>query len=68
VPGETGWLVPAGDELALADAMGKVLSARPEEIARMGMAAHRRVFERHDVRHEVEKLEALMRASEQRQC
>ena len=62
VPGETGWLVPAGDECALADAMRTVLSTELPEIARMGEAAHRRVFERHDIGREVAKLEALMRS------
>jgi colanic acid/amylovoran biosynthesis glycosyltransferase len=60
VPGETGWLVPAGDETALAEAMREALSAEPDDIARMGEAAHRRVLERHEIGREVEKLEALM--------
>jgi colanic acid/amylovoran biosynthesis glycosyltransferase len=62
VPGETGWLVPAGDEHALAEAMRAALSAKPHDIARMGEAARRRVLERHDIGREVAKLETLMRS------
>jgi colanic acid/amylovoran biosynthesis glycosyltransferase len=64
VPAETGWLVPAGDEIALADAMRKVLSANPEELVKMGEAAYDRVFERHDINREVEKLESFMQSLE----
>jgi colanic acid/amylovoran biosynthesis glycosyltransferase len=46
---DTGWLVPAGDAAALADAM-RALSATPtEQIAAMGQAARVRVLARHDV-------------------
>ncbi len=48
VPGESGWLVPAGSIDALVDAMGEVLktpSARLEELGREG---RRRVLAAHD--------------------
>ena len=35
-PGETGWLVPAGDVAALAQAIAEVLSLAPEALAAMG--------------------------------
>ena len=35
-PGETGWLVPAGDVAALAQAISEVLSLAPEALAAMG--------------------------------
>jgi len=56
---DTGWLVPAGDVDALADAMAACLAARPEELARMGEAAQRRVLQRHDIDAEAAKLAAL---------
>jgi glycosyltransferase involved in cell wall biosynthesis len=54
-----GWLVPAGDVGALADAMAACLAAAPDVLARMGDAARRRVLERHDVDTEAAKLAAL---------
>ncbi len=48
-PGEHGWLVPAGDAEALADAMQACLDAPVDKLARMGEAAHARVRARHDV-------------------
>jgi glycosyltransferase involved in cell wall biosynthesis len=49
VPGQHGWLIPAGDVDALAESMQACLDAYPETIARMGAAAYERVFHRHDV-------------------
>ena len=60
IPGETGWLVPAGDEHSLAAAMRAVLAADPDRLAAMGDAAYRRVFERHAIKTEAAKLENLM--------
>jgi colanic acid/amylovoran biosynthesis glycosyltransferase len=50
VPGECGWLVPAGSAGALAEAMAEVLSADPERLTAMGARGAARVRERHDVR------------------
>lgn len=47
---ECGWLVPAGDPAALADAMASALSAGVDELARMGAAGARRAADRHDAR------------------
>ena len=59
VDGKTGWLVPAGDVDRLAQAIEACLAARPDELARMGEAGHRRVLARHDVDREAAKLAAL---------
>jgi glycosyltransferase involved in cell wall biosynthesis len=45
VPGETGWLVPPGDTVALADALAEAVTT-PERLAVMGAAAQARLFER----------------------
>jgi glycosyltransferase involved in cell wall biosynthesis len=58
-PGDNGWLVPAGDVDALADAMAACLASPAESLARMGDSARRRVLERHDIDTEAAKLAAL---------
>jgi glycosyltransferase involved in cell wall biosynthesis len=58
-PGVDGWLVPAGDVVALVDAMRSCLETAPDEIARMGEAARERVLERHDVNTEARNLQRL---------
>jgi glycosyltransferase involved in cell wall biosynthesis len=57
--GTHGWLVPAGDPEALADAMQACLDAPVEVLARMGAAARERVAERHDVDAAAERLAGL---------
>lgn len=59
LPGENGWLVPAGDAMALAGAMLSALSASPERIAEMGAAARERALERHDIDRIAAQLESL---------
>jgi glycosyltransferase involved in cell wall biosynthesis len=59
LPGTHGWLVPAGDPEALADAMQACLDAPVEALARMGAAARERVAERHDVDAAAERLAGL---------
>jgi len=61
--GENGWLVPAGDVDALAQAMIDCLATPAETLARMGDAARERVLARHDVDTEGAKLAALFAAS-----
>lgn len=56
VAGEHGWLVPAGDADALADAMQSCLDASDEILAELGERAHSRVTERHDIDNEASKL------------
>ena len=62
-PGEHGWLVPAGDVDALAQAMQACLDAPAETRARMGEAAYQRVLARHNVDTQSAKLTELFRAS-----
>ncbi|MDK3019177.1 glycosyltransferase [Pseudodonghicola flavimaris] len=47
-PGETGWLVPAGDVQALADAVADLVAQPEERLAAMGQAGRERVLQRHD--------------------
>lgn len=61
LPGENGWLIPAGDADQLAQAMQAALDATPEQLARMGEAGKRRVQERHNIRTEAAKLARILR-------
>jgi glycosyltransferase involved in cell wall biosynthesis len=54
--GETGWLVPAGDPTALADAMRTLAETPPAKRAVMAQTSRARVLERHDVATEAAKL------------
>lgn len=60
-PGETGWLVPAGDPAALASAIAALGATPPDRLEEMGEAARERVLDRHDVDQEAERLAALIR-------
>jgi len=60
-PIDNGWLVPASDPVALADAMRNCLEAPAEVIARMGDAARERVLKEHDINKEATKLQKLFR-------
>ena len=57
--GEHGWLVPAGDVSALADAIQACLDAAPEALAQMGAKAREQALTRHDIDTEEAKLAAL---------
>ncbi len=61
--GKTGWLVPAGDETALAGAIGEALAAPLESLHAMGAAGRAHVLEQHDALKEAAKLKALFEAS-----
>ncbi|MDR7126185.1 glycosyltransferase family 4 protein [Pseudotabrizicola sp. 4114] len=56
---QTGWLVPAGDASALAQAIGDIAVTPVDRLAQMGHAARQRVFDRHDINREAEKLTVL---------
>jgi glycosyltransferase involved in cell wall biosynthesis len=58
-PSRNGWLVPAGDEIALADAMQQALSSPVERLGEMGAAGRADVIERHNVMLEAAKLKRL---------
>jgi len=55
-PGQTGWLVPAGDEIALALALREALVAPTDQLETMGVAARSHVKEGHDASKEAAKL------------
>ncbi len=59
--GENGWLVPAGDVRALADAMQACLECAPDELARMGDAAHGAALQHHDIDTEAGRLALLFK-------
>ena len=61
VPGETGWLVPAGSITPLVDAMRACLTMSPDALLRMGEMAYKRVVSRHTIDNESEKLAKLFR-------
>ena len=48
VPGQNGWLVPAGSVEALAQALRQVLAAPSSRLAEFGRAGRARVAEQHD--------------------
>jgi glycosyltransferase involved in cell wall biosynthesis len=56
---DTGWLVPAGDATALANAIAALAAMPRDRLADMGRAARAKVLTRHDIGHEAEKLAAL---------
>jgi colanic acid/amylovoran biosynthesis glycosyltransferase len=57
--GKSGWLVPASDEVALAQAMREALTAAVEQLAAMGIAGRAYVSEHHDAAKEAAKLQKL---------
>jgi colanic acid/amylovoran biosynthesis glycosyltransferase len=59
-PNQHGWLVPAGDVVALAKAIQGCLSSGNEKLARMGQSGQRQVRLRHDAAHEANKFVALL--------
>jgi glycosyltransferase involved in cell wall biosynthesis len=60
VAGESGWLFPAGDVEALADAIQNCLAATASELDAMGVAARARVLVRHDIDVEASRLHGLI--------
>ncbi len=65
-PGETGWLVPAGDVDALAGAMEEAARASADALRAMGRAGAARVRAQHALADQVDRLEALLQASASR--
>jgi colanic acid/amylovoran biosynthesis glycosyltransferase len=58
--GQTGWLFPASDVDALADAIVACLEVPAQQLSAMGRAGHERVWRMHDVDEEARQLKALM--------
>ena len=61
MPGEHGWLIPAGDVGALVNALQELLEAPAIMLAEMGEAARKRVILDHNIDTEAEKLHTLFR-------
>lgn len=61
--GETGWLVPAGDALALADAIATLAATPQDRRAEMGRAGRARVLERHAIDGQAERLAGFIAAA-----
>jgi glycosyltransferase involved in cell wall biosynthesis len=59
VPGETGWLFPAGSLDDLIEAIGACLSRREDELQRMGEKGFERVMRLHSIDTEAAKLADL---------
>lgn len=59
--GETGWLVPAGDVMAMVKAVDYLAATEETDLTEMGKQGRARALERHDVAQEAAKLAALVR-------
>lgn len=64
LPGENGWLVPAGNVEALAEVMAQSVATPAADLRRMGAAAQRRARDRHSIDTEAGKLAALFAAAD----
>ena len=62
-PGKNGWLVPSGDDVALAEAMREALAAPLEQLAVMAAAGRALIIEHYDVLKEAKKLKKLFDAT-----
>jgi len=59
IPGENGWLVPAGSLESLVTTLREVLHTQDDEIRRLGGNARERVIKRHNIDTEANKLALL---------
>ncbi|MCE8521794.1 glycosyltransferase [Ruegeria pomeroyi] len=62
--GETGWLVPAGDDAALAEALAVLAETPVARLRGMGEAGRMRVLKRHAIDDQARKLADLVAGSE----
>ncbi|SLN53170.1 Putative teichuronic acid biosynthesis glycosyltransferase TuaC [Roseovarius albus] len=53
---QCGWIIPAGSEGHIADAIRSALSASPDELIELGLEGRDRVIESHDIKVNAEKL------------
>lgn len=63
IPGENGWLFPAGSVEHLAGAMEDCLTRDPEQLRVMGEAGHTRALDRHSIDTEAARLATHFAAS-----
>jgi glycosyltransferase involved in cell wall biosynthesis len=59
----TGWLVPAGDPVALAETLARALKAPSTQLEEMGRSGAAAVRAAHDARREAGKLVGLFAAA-----
>ncbi|MCE8536636.1 glycosyltransferase family 4 protein [Ruegeria pomeroyi] len=62
--GETGWLVPAGDDVALAEALAVLAETPVARLRGMGEAGRMRVLKRHAIDDQARKLADLVAGTE----
>jgi len=60
VPGETGWLIPAGSVADIVEALGEALATPTETLKQMGEQGRQRVIAQHNADREAAKLKALL--------
>ena len=65
VPGQNGWLVPAGSVADLTVAIEQLIATNADKLKEMGDAAYLRVKQRHDIDTEAAKLLILFKESVQ---
>lgn len=61
LPGENGWLVPAGDALAFAEAIRDLAAMPQNKRVEMGLAGRKRALARHDVNDQAARLARLIK-------
>jgi len=63
VPGQTGWLVPAGSVSDLADAMREALTRSPAELDELGRRGAQRIAAEHDAADQARRIASLLLAA-----
>jgi glycosyltransferase involved in cell wall biosynthesis len=63
IPGECGWLVPAGDVESLATTIRTALNAAPELLSRLGETGLTSVAQNHHVKKEAARLSGILSAT-----
>ncbi len=61
---KSGWLIPAGDDMAIADEIEKIIQLTPDELNALGEYGYQRVSNEHDSVQEAEKLLNAIKALE----
>ena len=64
LPGENGWLVPAGSLEAMVVALREIMTTPPERLRELGRAGRRKVCDEHNANVEAKKLLALFMADQ----